>query len=129
RDLMDANVATVMREPRHERHIALALGLELRRHVGLVAKFPYLILRADRESPRVGLIRDTHRAEEMAKVRVQLIAVRAHEDELPRLIRRDDERDAESAQQLGEVTRVVTLERFGLAVIGHGVTAISVSAA
>jgi len=76
----------------------------------------------------VGLIRDAHRAEELAKVRVQLAALRAHDDELPRPIRRDDERNAEPPQQLREIARVVAVESFAagsgrrlsVAVVDHG---------
>src|SRR5205814_550917 len=97
-DFVDADVAAMMCEPRHERGITLAFRLQLRRHVRLVAKFPDLVLGTNCESAGLGLIRNAHRAEELAEVGIERITLGADENQLARLIGRNDQRNVELPQ-------------------------------
>jgi hypothetical protein len=84
--------------------------------VGHVAEFPDLDLSADGQAVGRGSQRQTHRRLEVAKVRVEVVALGADDHELARLVGRDQKRDAELVEQLRQVRRVDApqrLRRFG----------------
>ena len=109
-DLVDADVAAVMAPAREEGGVVRARGQELRRDIGLVAEFPDLRPRADGEPAGLRLIRDAHRAVEVAEVGVELAALGAQHDEPAGLVGGDEQRDAEFAQDRGEIARVAAGE-------------------
>ena len=87
----------------------LALRLDLRRHGGEVSVVEHLGPGADRDPPRRH--GEPHRPGEVAEVRVELAAVVAGADQLPGLVRRDEQGAPQLVQELGEALRVDAPQR------------------
>jgi hypothetical protein len=79
-NLMDADVACDMAGAREKGGVVAFLGWKLRGDGGLVEEMPDFVPCADGEAPGAGIVGQAHRAEEIAEVSVERVAIGAHDD-------------------------------------------------
>ena len=109
-DLVDADIARVMRCAGQEGRVVAALGIKSTRDGGLIAKLPDLVVRTDGEPPRLRVVGQPHRAAKHAEVGIECPTVGAHQNEFASLIGGDRQRDAEFLQQRREIARMLAAE-------------------
>ena len=119
-DLMNADIAGVMAKPGEEGGVVFFLRLELGGHGGLVIEIPELMPGADGQPAGAGLVGDSHRAKEVAKMSVQSIPVRADDDELARLVGRNEQRNPQLTKKSGEIRGVAAGKGRLLRGLGSG---------